>query len=128
VTPTEFRACFPDGDFAVSGDATLTDEYIQKFLTLAAPMFNVARWGALYSEGLSMYVADRIQVSKLRKLAGLAQLDSGNMTSKNVGPVGASYDSQILNKQAGDSLMGTAYGRRYCELRDMVGLGGTIGQ
>lgn len=120
---------FPDGDFDAdvdTGDATsLSNEYIQKWLTLAAPMFNVARWGALYSEGLAMYVADRIQTGKARKARGLTQVDSGNVASKSVGPVSVSFDSQILNKQADDNLMGTPYGRRYCELRDMVGLGGT---
>jgi len=129
MTPTEFRACFPDDDFSVSGDATLTDGYIQKFLDAAAPMFNVSRWTACgyYSEGLAMYVADRIQASKRRKTRGLANPDNGATTEKHVGPVGTSFDSELLNKQADDALMGTDYGRRYCELRDMVGLGGTVG-
>jgi len=107
----------------------LTDEYIQSFLTLAAPMFNVSRWGALYSEGVAMYVADRIQTSKARKAnGGISQVDTGALTEKHVGPVGGSFDSAILAMQVKDTLMGTAYGRRYCELRDMVGLGGTAGQ
>jgi hypothetical protein len=129
VTPTEFRACFPDGDFNLSGDASLTDGYIQKFLDAADPLFNVSLWtsAGYYSEGLAMYVADRIQASKRRKARGLAHPDNGATTEKHVGPVGASFDSELLNKQAGDALLGTDYGRRYCELRDMVGLGGTVG-
>jgi hypothetical protein len=128
VTPSEFRAAFPDGDFNVIVDATLTDAYVQKFLDDASKMFNVARWGALYSEGLAMYVADRIVQSKMRKARGIAKPDNGALMNKHVGAVGAGYDSQILNRQAEDTVTATPYGRRYAELRDMVGLGGTAGE
>lgn len=74
-----------------------------------------------------MYVADRIVQSKARAARGISQMNTGNTTEKHVGPVGSSYDGELLNKQASDTSMLTDYGRRYCELRDMVGIGGTIG-
>ena len=125
MTPSEFRAQFPDGEF---NDATsLPDTYVQKFLDLAVPSFDVNRWGPKFSEGFACYVAHSIVVSKARATRGIAQMNTGALTEKHVGPVGATYDSQLLNKQAGDTFMLTDYGRRYCELRDLVGLGGSSG-
>jgi hypothetical protein len=124
VTPSEFRAQFPEGEF--NSTSSFPDVYVQKFLDAAVPMFNVARWASFYSEGLGCYVAHAIVVSKARAARGLV-VDGGNLSSKSVGGVSASYDSTLLNKQASDTLMGTSYGRRYCELRDMVGMGGISG-
>jgi hypothetical protein len=121
VLPSEFQAQFPDGEFSA-----LTGDYVQKFLNAATPFFDVGSWGSWYSEGLSCYVAHSIVVSKARAARGIVQMNGGNTTEKHVGPVGTSFDSQILNKQLSDTFLLTDYGRRYCELRDMVGLGGTI--
>lgn len=127
MTPSEFRACFPDGDFSQAADATLTDAYIQKFLDAAAPMFNAPRWDTLYSEGLSRFVAHSIVMSRARAARGL-QVDGGNVTEKHVGPVGVSYNGELQVLMAKDTYMRTDYGQRYCELRDMVGLGGMAGE
>ena len=122
MTPSEFKARFPFGEFnAVSGDI------IQTLLDQAAPMFNVVRWGDFYSEGLANYVAHAIVVGQARATRGIGQPSAGTMTSKNVGPVGASYDAQLLNKQADDTFMASDYGQRYCELRNLVGMGGISG-
>ena len=120
MTPSDFQNVFPDGEFD-----TLDPAYIQKFLDKAAPMFDIAAWGNFYSEGLAMYVADRIVQSKARAARGITQINGGATTEKHVGPVGASFDSELLNRQASDTVTVTDYGRRYAELRDMVGLGGT---
>lgn len=127
MTPSEFRQQFPEGEF--NSTSSFPDDYVQQKLDLADPMFNVERWKAAghYSEGLSCYVAASIVVGKARAARGIAQMNTGNVTEKHVGPVGVTFDSQLLNKQADDTLMLTDYGRRYCELRDMVGLGGTAG-
>lgn len=122
MTPSEFQAQFPDGEFAL-----LSEDYVQKFLDAAAPFFDVGRWNTFYSEGLACYVAHAIVVSKARAARGIAQMNTGNVTEKHVGPVGASFDSELLNRQATDTFLTTDYGRRYCELRDLVGLGGTVG-
>ena len=122
MTPSEFQGQFPDGEFD-----SLDGNYIQKFLDAAVPFFDVGRWGLFYSEGLRNYVAHTIVVSKARAARGIAQMDQGNTTEKHVGLVGKTMDSELINKQATDTFMLTDYGRRYCELRDMVGLGGTVG-
>jgi hypothetical protein len=122
VTPSEFKAQFPDGEFD-----GLADGYVQKFLDLAVPMFNVVTWDALYPEGLSRFVAHSIVLSKARAARGLV-VDAGNVSEKHVGPVGLSFNGQLQVLMAQDTYMLTDYGKRYCELRDMVGLGGTAGQ
>jgi len=122
VTPSEFKAQFPDGEFD-----GLVDDYVQKFLDLAIPMFNVGAWDALYPEGLSRFVAHSIVLSKARAARGLV-VDAGDVSEKHVGPVGVSFNGQLQVLMAQDTYMLTDYGKRYCELRDMVGLGGTVGQ
>ena len=120
MTPSEFQAQFPDGEFAA-----LEDAYVQKFLDLASPMFNVSRWGGHYSEGLANYIAHSIVMSKARAARGL-QVDGGNVTEKHVGPVGESFNGELQVLMAKDTYMRTDYGQRYCELRDLIGLGGMI--
>ena len=122
MTPSEFQAQFPDGEF----DA-LEDSYIQKFLDLAAPMFNADRWGDLYPEGVANFVAHSIVLSKARAARGLV-VDEGDVTEKHVGPVGESFNAELQVLMAQDTYMLTDYGKRYCELREMVGLGGTVGE
>ena len=127
MTPSEFRTSFPDGDFNVARDATLTDGYIQLYLDAAVSHFNVARWGRKYSEGLAFFVAHKIIMGKARLAKGLV-VDAGNVSEKHVGPVGMSMNGEILAKQAEDPFLLTSYGREYAALRDRVGLGGAVGQ
>ena len=121
MTPSEFRDQFPGGEF--NDTSLLPDGTIQRYLDLSAPAFNVRRWGNWYSEGLANCTAHRIVVDQARKARGL-KVDSGATTEKHVGPVGTTFDGNLLNKQARDTFLTTDYGRRYCELRDMVGKGG----
>lgn len=118
MTPSEFQSQFPDGEFD-----TLDDSYIQKFLDLAAPMFNVARWGGLYSEGLANFVAHSIVMSKARAARGL-QVDGGDVTEQHVGPVGESFNGELQVLFVKDTFMRTDYGQRYCQLRRLAGMGG----
>ena len=127
MTPSEFRAQFPEGEF--NSLDSFPDDYVQQKLDMAVPMFNVNRWkdSGFYSEGVANYVAHTIVVGKARAARGTSQINSGNVTEKHVGPVGATYDGELLNLQAKDTMMTSDYGRRYCELRDLVGMGGISG-
>ena len=118
MTPSEFQAQFPDGEF----DA-LEDSYIQVFLDRAVPYFSVDRWGDFYSEGLAYFVANSIVVSKAHAAKAL-KLDGGNVSEKHVGPVGMSFDGALLNAQAKDPAKQTTYGQNYAFLRGKVGMGG----
>lgn len=72
-----------------------------------------------------MFVADRIVQSRRRASLALSP-NNGATTEKHVGAVGTSLDSNLLNKQAKDTVLGTDYGRRYAELRDLIGIGGMV--
>jgi hypothetical protein len=119
VTPSEFKASFPDGEFS-----SLADNYVQTFLDKADPFFDVERWGDFYSEGVANFVAHKIVLSKARA-ANALQVNGGNVTEEHVGPVGQSMDSQLLNKQVDDPYLLTDYGQEYVRLRRLVGMGGT---
>ena len=86
-------------------------------------MFDVARWGSFYSEGLANYVAHAIVMSKARAARGLV-VDGGAVSEQHVGPVGESFNGQLQVLMAEDTYMRSDYGHRYCELRYLVGLGG----
>ena len=117
MTPTAFLAYLPEFAGAVADD-------VQRALDKAAPCFNVVRWGSSYAEGIANLAAHFYVGDRARRARAAAVVDGGNITEKHVGSVGASFDSQILNKQATDPFMTTDYGRQYCFLRDKVGHGG----
>ena len=119
MTPSEFLS---DPDF--SAFSAEEPDTIAKWMVKAAPFFDVARWGAFYSEGLGNWVAHRIVLSNQRATMPTNRADSGNMISKTVGPVSASYDSLLINAQAKDPYMRTSYGQEFCRLRRLVGMGG----
>ena len=124
MTPSEFQAWFPYGEFS-----SLEDAFVQGFIDRAAPAFNITRWGAWYSEGLANYVAHSIVASKARSATTIDDpvVDlSGNVQSKAKGPVKVSYDPELLRLAAKDTFRLTPYGRRYCELRKLAGLGGMV--
>jgi hypothetical protein len=117
VTPSEFKALFPE--FVAE-----TSERVQAIIDLSAPWFDVDRWGGWYSEGVGNWVAHSISVANARAARSTSTIDKGATTEKHVGPVGTSFNGEIIMRQAEDTFMLTDYGRRYCELRAMVGLGG----
>jgi hypothetical protein len=117
VTPSGFKALFPK----FMGES---DERIQALLNLAAPYFNVERWGAFYPEGIANWVAHSIVVDNAEGAQPTDQLNANDVTEKHVGPVGMTRDSQLLNAQAKNPFMRTTYGQKYVYLRGKVGFGG----
>lgn len=120
MTPSEFQAQFPDGEFD-----SLAGSYIQKFLDAAAPHFNVVRWGKRYSEGLANYVAHRIVSSRAQAAKSINQADANDVVTRAIsGAVSMTKDPEMLRMQAEDPVMRTTYGQQYAFLRGLVGRGG----
>ena len=120
MTPAQFKALFTQ--FAAEDD-----DRVQGFLDLAAPYFNVERWGAFYTEGLANLVAHSIVTANAEQAAFAAapnQLQAGDVVGKTVGAVSVTRDGQLLNKQAADPFLRTTYGQRYVYLRRKAGMGG----
>jgi Protein of unknown function (DUF4054) len=115
VTAADFRAAFP----------LFEDEEepsVERYIALAAPYFDVGRWGGFYSEGLGNMVAHYLLVAKSdAKLKGAD--DGGSAVSKTVGSVSITRSGALLERQADDPFMSTPYGRRYRQLSRKVGMG-----
>jgi hypothetical protein len=114
MTPTEFKAIIP----ALSGE---TPETVNAAIALAAPWFNVSRWGGFYAEGLANWVAHKIVTDKPGFAATLAS--DGAVTDKQVGSVRVSRGESIIKAQQDDPFMTTGYGRRYRYLANLAGMG-----
>ena len=108
-----FAAAFP----------TANPTRISEIIAGAAPWFDVAGWGAFYTEGLWNFVAHRLSL-ELGGPSSVQQSADARITSKTVGQASISRDPKF---SAGDTFQLTIYGQRYAEMREMVGLGGTGG-
>ena len=119
MTASEFKAYLPE----FSSD---DDDAIERAITRASLFVGEDRWGTFYSEGLANLAAHFLVDEKARAARGTSIKDIGATTEKHVGPVGTSFDSAVVQRQADDPLMTTDYGRQYCRLRRIVGKGGLI--
>lgn len=114
MTAAEFKAIFP-------AFVSTNDDTVSAAIALAAPWFNVDRWGGFYSEGLANWVAHNLTVNAPGYAA--ANAGAGDATDKQVGSVRISRGETLLKAQMGDPFMRTAYGQRYRYLAGLVGIG-----
>lgn len=112
MTATQLKSLFPP--LTSFSDADVTAK-----IALAAPHFNVSRWGDFYAEGLANWVCHWLVVDDLPLAA-----DDGAEISEGVGDTSFSLNAQVVFEQAHDAMLRTRYGQRYRELADMVGMGG----
>lgn len=117
MTASEFKAIFPA--FVATNDDT-----VSAAIALAAPWFNVDRWGRFYSEGLANWVAHKLTVDAPSN-AG-ANNGGGDATDKQVGSVRISRGETLLKAQMDDPFMRTAYGQRYRYLAGLAGMGAVV--
>lgn len=117
ATPTvaEIKARYP-------ALASIPDPTVQIAIDDAACMFNEARWGCLYAQGLAAYVAHQLTVEQ-RAAAGGSAAAAGPMTAKRVGEVQYSYAAGQFTKATDAFYATTAYGQKYLQLRRLAGIG-----
>jgi len=95
---------------------------------VADKRLNVNRWGELLQQGIYLFVAHNIALSRQAQDAadrdsGVTQ-STGLIASKSVGGVSVSYDTNAsLLRDAGNFNM-TRYGRDFLQLARIVGIGG----
>lgn len=135
VTAPSFRANFT----AFANNATFPDDSVNFWLSVAALMLPVTRWGAsaaaaapaagpitsMLDLGMMLFAAHNLvlEAQANRSVAGgaLPGMSSGPVSSKTIGPVSQSYDSQAgLELEAGHWNL-TVYGTRFVRLAMMVG-------
>lgn len=116
MSPSDFR------DFWSPAFDDVKDGPIQKQLDLAVSKFNVARWGADYTEGLACFVAHGLKWNEL----AAKNPTGGDGLSKTIGRMSVTKDSRILLMQMQNYFNTTMYGRRYMFLVGKVGQGAIV--
>ena len=113
-----FRVAFPEFASTVTyPDATLTF-----WSALGEKLLKVWRWADFYDEGIMIYTAHQVTIAT-KNLSTPGQA-SGITSSKSVGDVSVSYDTQAgIEKEAGHWNL-TTYGRQFIQLARIVGSGG----
>ena len=121
MTPAEFKAWFPAGQFVV-----LDDSEIQPYLTRATPYFAVSRWGNWLDEGIANWVAHSIIVDRSEAARGIDEIDSDDATAERFAGISTARHADIVMASVKDPFLRTTYGRRYVYLRRLVGMGGAV--
>jgi hypothetical protein len=116
MTPAEFKTRFPEF-------TSETDQRVQLFIDDAASFFDVERWDDLYEVGVAYFVAHELAQANAATAAG-GQAGAGDDLTTKVGDVSVTRDTTLLNKQANDPFMKTAYGQKYKSYARLVGTGG----
>lgn len=99
----------------------LTDETIEKWLELTAPMISKKRFGKLYEQALALLTAHRLKMSGYGDTSLGTVGDSLRVGSYSEGETSISFTvSQGTNLLADAELTLTTYGLEYLSLRRLV--------
>lgn len=136
MSPSEFIAWFPKGQFGASGTTptyvqpagTLgTDSaYVQTFLTRAEGSLDSDRWGAKYAEGVAYLTAHLITLDQSDGAQTVGQVEANDTTAERIGPISVMRHADAVMAQVRDPFLRTTYGQHYAYLRSRVGLGGVV--
>ncbi len=118
----QFRIDFPE----FADNAVYTDGMISFWDGIAQKSVDVTRWGDLYTQGVSLFVAHNIAL-QARNVAGSgsggAGFVAGAIASKSIGDVSVSYDNAIAKLDNAGQWALTIYGQQYLQLARMIGAG-----
>lgn len=119
----QFRIDFPE----FSDTVRYPNTQIDFWASIAVIMLIECRWGALYNQGLSLFVAHNITLAaknaKVASSGGAPGQLQGAQSSKAVGSVSVSYDvASVVETNAGTWNL-TTYGAMLYRLSMMIGAG-----
>ncbi|MBC7074666.1 MAG: DUF4054 domain-containing protein [Syntrophomonadaceae bacterium] len=121
MTPAQFLAIFPE--FASVNTAIITF-----WLSVAANLINVARWGSLASQGQALLTAHYLVLASANASAQTAGTPLGQvkgvLTAKAVDGVSVSMDSAAVTITGAGMYNATTYGVQWIQLARMMGAGG----
>lgn len=135
MTPAQFTAWFPKGQFGSSGtptfiqpDGTLSTDptYVQAFCTRSDQYFDQDRWGDWYAEGAAYLIAHFITIDQNEGAQAPNQIEANDTTAERIGPISVTRHADAVMAQVKDPVMRTTYGQHYAYLRRQVGLGGMV--
>ena len=119
----QFRADFPE--FASTTDYTAS--MLDFWASVAAELVSVSKWGNLYNQGISLFVAHNLALQRRNMNAasgGIPGSQTGMLASKAVGRVSVGYDNGNVALDNGGQWNLTTYGMQYLQLARMIGVGG----
>lgn len=116
-----FRAAFPE--FA---DTTkYPTESVTFWATVAEVQVRQRAWGALWSQGVMLYVAHEMVLAnqnvKASKVGGSPGQSGGIATNKTVGSMSVTYDSANTSEKDAGWWNLTNYGKQFIHLARVVG-------
>jgi len=131
ITAAQLRQDYPE----FTSTTAYPDSSINYWINMATLMLNTNRWGAasttstlaIYDIGMELFVAHNIVLEAKAQAEAAAGAPPGSSTgpvsSKSVGPVSVSYDTQAgIEKDAGHWNL-TIYGTRFIKLAKQFGAG-----
>lgn len=92
--------------------------------SVAVELVDVSRWGNLYDQGISLFVAHNLAIQKKNMSGGIPGSVTGAVSGKTVGRVSVSYDNAVAAIKDGGQWNLTVYGMQYLQLARMIGVGG----
>ena len=129
MTPTDFRAIFPEFGPTIYSDALVTF-----WLGVAANLINPTRWGSLTNQGTALLTAHYLVMANEASQLSAAQVAAGGAgslggvigpeTSKSVDGVSVTQDIGSVTLEGGGNFNRTQYGVQYLQLARMMGAGG----
>lgn len=121
-----FRENFP----AFASEVKYPDTMIAFWAGIGDKLLNQVRWGDLYEHGLELFVAHKITLEAKNVTDGAAGrtpgLTTGVISSKSVGGVSVSYDTNMASLSDAGNYNMTQYGRDFWQLVQIVGMGGSL--
>jgi hypothetical protein len=105
-----------------------SDGEVSFWLGIAASTLDPIRWGDFWGMGQAFFAAHNLVLSardrRTAEAGGIPGAPTGVMSSKSVGSVSASYDTQLGQEQDPGQWALTSFGNRYLYYARQVGAGG----
>lgn len=121
MTPAQFLAIFPEF-------SAVSTTIITFWLSVAANLINVSRWGALASQGQALLTAHYLVLATAESNAATAGAALGQtqgvITAKAVDGVSVSMDAASVTITGAGMYNATTYGIQWLQLSRMMGAGG----
>jgi hypothetical protein len=115
----EFRASLP----AFTDASKYPDPAVAYWISQAALALDPIRWGQFYSQGLRLYVAHMLAINYMAGRVSGAPVGSGVPSSRSVGGVSVSYDTQFGAEEDAGNWNLTIWGSQFIRLARQAGSG-----
>lgn len=116
----DFRLSFPE----FSDTAKFPDAQVNYWASVAQCATSEKVFGCMYKNVLYLYIAHTLSIAYKNGINPVPGQGLGLTSSKTVGSVSVSYDTQSISEVGGGYWNETSYGREYLRLVRLFGTGG----